>query len=64
MRGAGKVMRIIMVKYIHTFRVSSGKVQKLITKVYVCSEKEACEKLMLLGGKLERVKVIETWESN
>ena len=52
------------VKYIHTFRVSSGKVHKLITKVYTCSEKEACEKLMLLGGKLERVEVTETWESN
>lgn len=53
-----------MTKYIHTFRVSSGKVHKLITKVYTCSEKEACEKLMLLGGKLERVEVTETWESN
>lgn len=53
-----------MVKYIHTFRVSSGKFHKLITKVYTGSEKEACEKLMLLGGKLEKVEIKETWESN
>ena len=53
-----------MIKYIHTFRVSAGKGYKLIKLVYTGSEREACEQLMLLGGKLEKVEVTETWESN
>lgn len=53
-----------MIKYIHTFRVSSGKDYKVVTKVYTGSLQEARENLLLLGGKLEQVEVVTTWESN
>lgn len=50
-----------MIKYIHTFRVSSGKGYKVIEKVYT-ERNEAYEKHQLIGGKLETVEVIDTFE--
>lgn len=47
-----------MIKYIHTFKVSSGKGQKKIGKVYEDLE-TAKEQHKLLGGKLEMVEVLQ-----
>ena len=45
-----------MNKFIHTFKVSSGKGRKKITKVYNDYE-TAWSMYQLLGGKLESVQV-------
>ncbi|URY99205.1 hypothetical protein 6939_0026 [Klebsiella phage 6939] len=49
-----------MIKYIHTFKVSSGKGRKEITKVYDNYGK-AWREYSLLGGKLEELQVNRTW---
>lgn len=49
-----------MVKYIHSFMVSSGKVRKEIVKVYRNPVK-AKEQLRLLGGRIDVVQRIEIW---
>lgn len=45
-----------MIKYIHTFKVSSGKTHKQVVKVYDTVE-VATEQYQLLGGKLEAAEV-------
>ncbi|GGH32479.1 hypothetical protein GCM10011418_46020 [Sphingobacterium alkalisoli] len=50
-----------MIKYIHTFKVSSGKGHRKITKVYDDFGK-AWREYSLLGGKLEELSVSRSWE--
>ncbi|AWD92225.1 hypothetical protein HOT14_gp25 [Escherichia phage vB_EcoS_IME347] len=49
-----------MIKFIHTFKVSSGKERKEIVKVYG-SPVKAKEQLRLLGGRIDVVKHVEFW---
>lgn len=50
-----------MIKYIHTFRVSSGKGKRQITKVYDDFGK-AWREYSLLGGELHQMSRDRTWE--
>lgn len=44
--------------YFHTYKVSSGKDQKVIKKIYT-DEKEAKEHHLLMGGKMVTLKEVE-----
>ncbi|QGH45119.1 hypothetical protein [Ralstonia phage Reminis] len=51
----------MMIKYVHIFKVSSGKGRREITKVYNEFGK-AWREYSLLGGTLQQVSVDRTWE--